>query len=123
MTPAVDSIDEKKLIADVECGMKMLEDAVAANNIVEDKDNAVYIALGNTGCIGRLAYTHVIGDPQDVYTLTLGAMMSGRDDLHMTYDFTGTKEAFCRYAREKAYDSERFAKFIISCVHDILDEN
>ena len=100
--------DEGK-IKDFICkAMTDIADKVEAGEKKKDIDLAAYLALYSTdnGC--RIAYTHINGDPSDVFTLTITVHKRGTDIVFSQFDFVGTNEEFIEYVRKPIYNLESF---------------
>lgn len=115
----------KKNEATIKCyiqnAMSGLADDIEAGKKEEGIDLAAYFELCSTdnGC--RIAYTHINGDPADVFTLTLTVRKRGADRDLTQFDFVGTNEEFLEYVRKPKYDLNRLYGRI-TAMSDKLDD-
>lgn len=101
--------------------MSALADDVEAGYKQEGIDLAAYPELCSTdnGC--RIAYTHINGDPDDVFTLTITVRKRNTDRDFTQFDFTGTNDQFIEYVRKPVYDYNEFYDRIMT-MSDKADE-
>lgn len=88
--------------------MSGLAKDIEAGKKTEGIDLAAYLELCSTdnGC--RIAYTHINGDPDDVFTLTITVRKRYTDRDFTQFDFTGTNREFIEYVRKPVYDYNEF---------------
>ena len=100
--------NEAKIKRYIQNAMSCLADAVEAGNKPEDIDLAAYLELCSTdnGC--RIAYTHINGDPDEVFTLTITVRKRHTDRDFTQFDFVGTSDEFIEYVRKPVYDYNEY---------------
>lgn len=98
------------LANDIEAGKK--EDGV---------DLAAYIEICPTDNICRIAYTHISGDPSDIFTLTITVRKRYTDRDFTKFDFVGTNAEFIEYVRKPIYVYNEFYDRIMT-MSDKADE-
>ena len=108
-TPA-ETLREQVLfdIPQVQAAEEVVADAVEAGNKPEDIDLAAYLELCSTdnGC--RIAYTHINGDPDEVFTLTITVRKRHTDRDFTQFDFVGTSDEFIEYVSKPVYDHNEY---------------
>lgn len=104
----ISKFNEAKINRYIQNAMSALADGVEAGNKPEGIDLAAYLELCSTdnGC--RIAYTHINGDPEDVFTLTITVRKRHKDRDFTQFDFVGTNEEFIEYVRKPVYDYNEF---------------
>lgn len=96
--------DEKKIKKYIQNAMSSLAKGVKEGEKPEGIDLAAYLELCSTGNGCRIAYTHINGDPDDIFTLTITVRKRNTDRDFTQFDFTGTNEEFIEYVRKPVYD-------------------
>lgn len=113
--------DKEKTQSYIIEAMSWLADAVENGEKRKDGDLAVYLEVCGTNNTSRIAYTHISGDPPNVFTLTIGVYRNGSDRIYSQYDFVGTNEEFYEYVRKPVYEYRKFYERIMS-MSDRSDE-
>lgn len=102
--------------------MSWLADAVENGEKKDGYDLAAYVEICGTENSCRIAYTHISGDPPDIFTLTLNVYYNGGSDrMYTQYDFMGTNEQFYEYVRKPIYDYKKFYERIMDMSNRLDD--
>lgn len=110
----ISSKDKIKTLSYIRQAMSWLADAVENGEKKDGSDLAAYIEICGTDNSCRIAYTHISGDPPDIFTLTLSVYYNGGSDrMYSQYDFMGTNEQFYEYVRKPIYDYKKFYERIM----------